>query len=164
MITQVTLKELLVDPYYRKWLTKTPTLTVHGVTDPWRLFIQKKRDGPWARRDYPTYTKAYTQLGLRLPECYDAALHSKRQHFAPPMVKFKGKKLYIPLPPGHIWCELCRRATVLGNYTRHPNIHIPSNPEWRRCTICGMRAVAMKEYPSRLTWPLTKPKKNNDSS
>lgn len=152
-MTQITLRELLrEDPIYKQWFMKVPKITVAGNTPPWRLFVQMEEGGRWATAILPSYPKAYAALKLRLPDLYDATIHSRRQHFAPPVVRIGDKKHRMPMPEGHEWCELCRRPVVFKYFSKHPNLGIVSH-DYLRCTICGMRQVAMKRYRSRLSWP-----------
>lgn len=152
---QIPLRELLrQDRHYKAWFQKIPIIKVQAASPPWRLFIQKEQGGPWAKADLPSYPKAYEALRLRLPDCYDAAIHSKRQLFSPPILRQNGEKFRLPMPGGHRWCSLCRRPTIFRRFRRHPNLGIITNPEDARCTICGMRAEGMPNFRSSRAWPL----------
>lgn len=152
---QIRLRTLLKeDELYRKWFLKEPKIRVLHSTPPWRLFVQRDRGGRWARVDLPAYTKALGAVKLKLPDVWDMAIHCKPQAFNPPQVKLKGKKVYLPMPPGHRWCVYCRRPTRFLYFEHHPNMkHV--NPEEKRCLICGARALGMPEFDSPLSWPVT---------
>lgn len=155
MVEQIRLIELLrEDALYKQWFMKPAKLKIPRGTSPkWRLFVQKEKGGRWARADFETYAEAYTALRLRLPNLWDATIHSKVQAFRPPVVRIGDKKHRMPMPPGHDWCEQCRRPVVFRYFRKHPNLSLPLTTEFLRCSICGMRQVAMRRYRSRLSWP-----------
>lgn len=153
MTQQIRLRTLLKeDTIYKQWFMKPAEITIFHSTPPWRIFVQKEEGGPWARGDAPTYAKAYTAVKLRLPDVHDMTIHSKAQRFRPPVIKVGGKRVYLPMPDGHDWCELCRRPTVFRYFKKHPSIGAV-DPEQLRCTICGIRKEALKRYRSPLSWP-----------
>lgn len=153
MPDQISFKELLQDPIFKQWTIKSPPLrpTVRA-TAPWFTYV--KLDERWRRREHETYPKAFNDLIrlIRSGEVTDGALHCKRQWFSPPVVKVGGKRTYWPMPPGHRWCGLCRRPTVLAYFSKHHAMPgLPIAAYELRCTVCGARAsVAPREYPSVL--------------
>lgn len=150
----ITLRELLRDdPLYRKWFMQVPHLTIPGLQPPWRVFLQAEERGKWSRLDFPSYPEAYNWLRERLRDNFDACIHSKRQSFKPPVVRFKNKKLWWPCPDAHSWCVYCRRPTVFRLYNKHPALPTV-DPTQRRCKICGARKAGMKQYHTPLVWPL----------
>lgn len=154
MTKQITLRELLKDPIYRKWFSKKPRIRVVTQAPPWRLYVQREEGGRWARADIRGYAKAYGAVASKLSEYYDMALHSKPQHFPPPIVRVGKKRYYYPCPPGHRWCTLCRRPTVFKNFRKHhafPGMALADYEKY--CSICGARAAGQKQYRSSLTWP-----------
>jgi len=155
MTAQIRLRTLLKeDRIYRAWFQKVPTLTIMYSAPPWRLYVQKEKDGPWSRVDLRGYVKAYTQVRLRLPEVWDMCIHSKGQRFKPPIVRKGTKRVYAPMPEGHLWCELCRRPTVFKKFRKHPALKYMDNSDEIRCSICGAKASSMGKYKSPLTWPI----------
>lgn len=151
---QIRLKTLLKDDvYYRAWFLKPPKLRVVHHTLPWRLFIQKEKDGRWAKVDLPSYAKALAAVRLKLPEVWDISVHCKPQSSNPPVLKISGKKVYNPIPEGHEWCGYCRRPTVFKVFGRHPNHKYRSEPSMR-CTICGVRLEFLKRLSISHNWPL----------
>jgi len=144
--------ELLEDPIFREWLKKKPIVTVPGVQRPWRLYI--KLDGKqWARKEFALYASAYNYLLRRIKAggVQDAAIHSKRQPFKPPVVKVDGKKRWWPMPPGHRWCGLCRRPTKFAHFRKHHALPVYlCSPYEKRCSICGVREESTKLYPTPL--------------
>lgn len=158
MDDQIRLSSLLRrDEFFRSWFQKPPELRyMHSNPwSPWRLYIQEKRGGRWARADFRGYVRAYTQLRLRLPEVWDVTIHSKAQHFQPPVLKIGHDRYYNPVPVGHIWCTLCRRPTVFGYYSKHPAFPgVKVDDQVRRCKICGIREKHVQKYPTPLVWPV----------
>lgn len=152
---QIRLRTLLKDDeYYRKWFTKEPTIKVHHTKPPWRLFVQKEKGGPWYKKDLPTYAKAFAAVKLKLPEYWDMAIHCKPQAFKPPVVRVGKKKVWNPIPEGHIWCAYCRRPTVFYFYRRHPNLRNFISEGAMRCQICGVRMEFLPSFPIVGVWPL----------
>lgn len=139
---------------FREWVTRVPTLRVVQGPDakPWRIYLQKQEGGKWGRADFATYDEVYTAVRLRLRKCYDMTIHSKSQQFAPPRIKLGKNRHWLPMPPGHDWCELCRRPTVFSYFIRHPALRYAGTGEDLRCGICGMRLSQMGQYPTDLVW------------
>jgi len=153
-VEQITLRELLRDPIYRKWLAKKPKIRVVHSTPPWRLYVQKEQGGKWARVDIPGYAKAYGAVSSKLSEYYDMALSCKPQAFRPPIVRVGKKRYYYPSPPGHRWCGYCRRPTIFKRFTKHHAHKGRILPDYEvYCSICGARGAGQKQYKSTLTWP-----------
>ncbi len=151
---QIRLRTLLKeDEAFKQWFMKPPTITVVHSTPPWRIFVQMEREGSWARADYRTYAEAFRGVKSRLPEAWDMTIHCKPQGFKPPVLRYQGKKVYAPVPEGHIWCDFCRRATIFGYYSRHRNLGLVSSEE-ERCGICGTRKSSLpRRSLSPLAWP-----------
>jgi len=158
MPEQITMRELLADPIYRRWLTKKPELTTMGYSAPWRVYLQAEPRGPWIEEDFQKYSAAYTYLRDNLRTSHDLALSCKRQGFKPPIVKRSGvREYYIPRPLSdsdavkpshrHVWCPHCRRPTLFLWYKKH---HAMSgytvSPSDRRCRICGVRYIFIPKY------------------
>jgi hypothetical protein len=150
---QIRLRTLLHDDVmYKKWFVKVPTLKVVHCTPPWRLFIQKEKDGRWGKIDIPSYPKALAAVKLKLPEVWDMAVHCKPQACKPPVLKVAGKRVWMPMPDDHRWCVYCRRPTLFLYFNKHPNLKF-INPEEERCLICGARSLNMREFQSPVPWP-----------
>jgi hypothetical protein len=147
-IEQVTLRELLQDPLFRKWMTKIPRPSPTPFPNGWRVYA--KIGGRWRRKEFRTYAEAYRWLMPRLRRFEDAAISSKAQPFKPPIVSRGGvKDFWRPKLDllGHRWCPYCRRPTVFFTFRKHhampANLCASYEP---RCTICGIRGSAIKEY------------------
>ena len=153
---QLTMAQLLEDPLYAKWLSMIPKVTwVTYGNRPWRVWVQRERNGKWARRDFKSYKKAYVFLIDHLEKWHDAALHSKVVPMQPPVVRdktTKKKRYHIPAFPGqnehHQWCPHCRRPTIFASFSQHHafNRTLKPAPNVRRCCICGMSANGIKAY------------------
>jgi hypothetical protein len=150
---QIRLRTLLKDDlYYRQWFCKPPTIRVVHSTPPWRLFVQKERGGRWYKKDLPTYAQAFAAVKLKLPEYWDMAIHCKPQAFKPPVIRVGKKRVWNPIPEGHVWCGYCRRPTVFRNYKRHGNMKGLTKGDLR-CQICGVRESFLTQYPIAAGWP-----------
>jgi hypothetical protein len=143
----ITLPELLKDKEYRKFFTTVPKSLVPAPgKKPWRLLVQRKAGGPWARKDFEKYADAFRALVPYLSErrCYDAAIVSRGIAYSPPerIVKVTkgGKSVRIKDGQGnlvqktaivhwrpklpvteeaHRWCTYCRRPTVFRWFKTH---------------------------------------------
>lgn len=164
----LTIHELLEDKTYKEYFLKSPAMPeVYRQLNmvPWRVYIQREADGPWAKKDLPTYKEAFALFKKYRPNIHDAAIMSRSVAFAPPHrfvrikgqyreVVRKGKKekvqvvklvLWKPnLPPeesGHHWCTYCRRPTVFKYFSRHHAFgkNEPITQDELRCSICGIR-------------------------
>lgn len=161
----LTIVDLLEDPIYKAYFCRVPKLpATTSISPPWRLYVLKKGEKQWRRKDFPTYTAAFKTLKKMLKQgvVKDAAIHCKRMSFAPPvrMMKIRGKYVrgsdgvnrpakkrvdWQPRVPGdifdeHEWCPWCRRPTVFNYYTKHPALNrlgMPIDPSIPRCCICG---------------------------
>lgn len=151
---QIRLRTLLKeDELFRVWFMKPPTLTALVHTPPWRIYIQAEQGGRWARGDIPSYAKAVAQINSRLRDAWDMTIHCKPQQFKPPVVRKKGHTFWLPLPEGHEWCSLCRRAVIFNTFNKHPALKFGCDSTVPRCTICGMKQESMRRFPSELRWP-----------
>lgn len=162
----ITLPELLEDKAYREFFTTKPSSPpAHPLASPpWRVYIQRRLDGPWARRDFRTYTQAFKFIRPHLKTCHDGAIQSKGVAYRPPgrlvrvtrngapiMVKmtdgtYTQKTKFVEwrphLPEGegvHHWCPYCRRPTVFRWFSNHHAFPKGSvfDPSLTRCIICG---------------------------
>lgn len=143
----ITLPELLKDKQFKEFFTTVPkTLVPKPGQKPWRLYVQAKADGPWAKKDYEKYADAFRRLAteLKAGRIHDAAIQSRGIAFAPPtrVAKVtKGGKPLIqvgangkrqqktvivrwkpkldPTDEGHIWCPYCRRPSVFRWFKSH---------------------------------------------
>lgn len=138
---QTTMRELLKDPLFRKWMGKVPTLKVNfSHAKPWRIYVLD--EGKWRKTEAMTYAAAYKWVAKHLKTFEDIALTSKAQPFRPPVVRDKqgNKDYWRRFPADHIWCNYCRRPTVFFTFQKHHAL--PANmctPYERRCTVCGVR-------------------------
>jgi hypothetical protein len=165
---QLTMRELLKDSLFKKWMMKPPNL---GVTicysgKPWRVWVQRELNGRWGKRDFAKYSEAWNFFVKHLKEgAYDAAISSKVKPFPPPVEKYKKQEytvkgktyvkrvpvFYIPKVPGmnpqHEWCPHCRRPTIFTTYRRHHAFAQRFNGEIKqRCSVCGIAWDNIRHY------------------
>jgi hypothetical protein len=159
-VRQVTLRELLEDPIYRKWFMKPPE---KKTPSRWRVYAQKTEGGPWSKADFITWGQAYHFVRRHHKQWYDAALCSRVWEWRPPVIRVRTERqvkgrwrkvwvrnYYEPMVNmiGHVWCPHCRRPTVFRQFKRHHNVGkaLVYKP---RCTICGIALSAVKQYKVR---------------
>lgn len=165
MTEQVTMRQLLVDEIFRKWMTRKPEFP-HPETVRWRLYVQREEGGPWAKRDVESYGEGYRLLAENFKRWHDCALVCLGRESRPPVVRkavkvkhpktgkmVKGYKRVYHKPMisviGHRWCGYCRRPTVFRSFSKHhalPHFFKRSLLWEPRCTICGIREVSIKRY------------------
>ena len=159
----ITLPELLEDKTYRKFFEKPPTIpNVQRVAPPYRLWV--KIDGKWKKKDIGSYKSGRDWLLEHLEQIDDGALAVKGTMSAPPkrLVKVKRNGVLLTkvgsdgverpvvkeapwvvhLPTDerkYMWCPYCRRPTVFTYFSKHHNQPKVLQPEFERCTICGIR-------------------------
>jgi hypothetical protein len=83
----ITLPELLDDPKYKAFFLKVPkTLKPLPGQKPWRVFIQQRTDGPWAKKEYERYADAFATIRKYLKDgrLHDGAIQSRGIAFGPP--------------------------------------------------------------------------------
>lgn len=160
------MSELVRDPLYKRYLQTKPELPPvmrskkMMSSPPWVVYVQKKTDGPWGKKEFWKYSEAFNFLKKALKHgVHDAALNCKRMGFEPPLrfARIRGKyvvgsdgirrqatkPVYWTVPvalqldqPDHYWCMYCRRPTVFKYFTSHKRLKRVDNTV-RRCTICG---------------------------
>jgi len=158
----ITLRELLEDKVYREFFTTMPQMprNLHPDAMPWRVYVQRKMDGPWGKREFHTYKEAFKFLKPHIKTTYNAAIQSKGIQFeAPfkvyrlvkggkPLLDANGKQRYrrvvwVPqldlTDAPHLWCPYCRRPTVFSWFSKHHAFPKGSvfDLSLRRCAICG---------------------------
>lgn len=151
---QVTLRQLVEDPIYRKWL-KTPPVGGFPKYTKFRVYAQRERDGSWAKKDFENFKDAYTFLAKNLREWHDATLCTINYQSRPPVIYVNGKRRYyapMVLMEGHDWCPHCRRPSVFGYFHTHHAFtgHFRPLPFKRRCGVCGIADTAIKDYTKAL--------------
>ena len=148
---QMTLREQLQDPIFKKWFKLEPReeKTAAG-TPPWYVYVQFKQDGPWSRAEFKSWKAGYKYVKKMLKDkrVHDVSLTHKRREFRPPVVSQLGKRRYhLPSAPGHYWCGYCRRMTRFLSFGKHHAFQrqrVISGD--RRCMICGIRLEAIRRY------------------
>lgn len=150
---QVTFRELVRDPVYRQWL-KTPPLGGFTKFAKFRVYVQREKDGNWAKKDFDDFKAAYSFLAKNFKSWHDASLTCRNEQSRPPVVRHKGKRQYyapLLLIPGHTWCPYCRRPTVFDYFSTHHTFAAKGMkplPYKRRCGICGVAETAIRRYKS----------------
>lgn len=169
----LTLHDLLEDKTYKKFFQTVPKMpdVSNRLSPPWRVYIQRDTDGPWARKEFWSYAEAYRWLKPRLSDLHDATIQSKGIAFKPPnkIVKVSrgGKPVLIVTPNGpvqktqlivwkprlepedgiHTWCCYCRRPTIFRWFTKHHNFRKDVfDPTLKRCPICGASELLVRGW------------------
>lgn len=162
----IPMSELVQDPVYRKFLQTKPVMPPHLAdpsmvdTPPWVVYVQRESDGPWGRKAFWTYAKAFKFMRAWIKKgCHDVTINNNRVGYEPPyrLVRIKGKyvvgsdgirrqattRVVWKLPtalmldqPEHHWCKYCRRPTVFKFYSKHKRLGAV-DPNVPRCCICG---------------------------
>jgi hypothetical protein len=151
-IRQVTLRELLEDPVYRKWFTQRPA---RRRPESWRVYVLEIEGGSWKKKDFGRWADAYDFLRQHYKEWYDAALCSRVWEWRPPVIRERvGKRwrrnYHEPVVSmiGHVWCPHCRRPTVFRQFKRHHNVGKALTYK-SRCSICGISLSGIRLYKVR---------------
>lgn len=167
----ITIHELLQDKLYKEFFLTNPIVPAYWPTIldrmPWRVYVQRRVDGPWAKKDFHTYKQAFKFLRPWLPKAHDATIQSRGMAYDPPfkvvritrggkpVLDERGKQklrrvIWAPtLPLGeeiHVWCTYCRRPTVFRWFSYHhafPKGYKISTP-YQRCVICGTSERVVK--------------------
>lgn len=152
----LTLRKQLKDPYFAAWMKKQPRRDTNPPYDNWRVFVQRKKKGPWARKDFHTYAEAYTFVMRNLDRFYDMALASKLYTFKPPMVRSKltdkvDFRYPVELDKGIWWCPFCRRVTRFAWFKRHHNMKPWLCGHTQQCGICAA-SLKFASNPKEWKW------------
>lgn len=84
----ITLPELLEDPRYRKFFQSPPKmLKPLPGQKPWRVLVQRRSGGPWAKKETETYADAFRIIRhtLRAGTLHDGTIQSRSIAFGPPV-------------------------------------------------------------------------------
>ena len=141
---QLTLRELLRDPVYRKWFMRKPALypaqklpVTTKEQSPWLVWVQVDEAGRWRRGFAEDYVTAFCHVKRMLEQgANDVTIFSRRRSYAPPA------GLTSAWPSTHDWCPYCRRPTVFWYFRKHHALRQFRDLDLsddRRCTICGIR-------------------------
>lgn len=173
----IQMSELVKDPVYRSFLTTQPAQPAISVNKklmsrpPWVVYVQREKNGPWGKKEFWKYTKAFKFFRKALKAgVYDCTINNRRIGFKPPQrfVRIKGK--YVvgsdgvrrqqtkPVPwvakipegqPDHHWCKHCRRPTVFRYYKKHKALKgVEIDTTIPRCCICGASARIAIDHAS----------------
>lgn len=144
VIRPLTMRELLTDPIYRKYVVKAPRLPAGCRTaEPWRVW-GLRTDDKWAGKNVPTYGDAFDLMKtmLRKPDKYsDVAIICRPTEFGPPPD--------FIVPPLMDWCGRCRRPTIFRTTHNHPAMRkwpVVSEETVRRCHYCAAREPQHRWY------------------
>jgi hypothetical protein len=166
---QATIRQLLENQRYRKWLKRVPkgSEVVCWSGRPWRVWVQRDQNGRWGFKDFEKYAPAYNFLVKQINAgAHDAALSSKVKPYPPPIAKRVKQKVMVkkqwvwltkiirevPRFPGmnsqHEWCPHCRRPTIFTTFAKHHALtgRVQHDPTQRRCAICGIRLLGITIY------------------
>lgn len=140
-----TMRDLLDDPVYRKFVRTVPRLAsnlAHGT--PWAVWA-RKTDGRWMGGEFSTYADAWAVVVKKVRDTTfeDVAVVSKRQLFRTIPAGYR--------PPwGFDWCSRCRRPTTYAIRPGHHGLRKApaiTTDEPYRCYYCGARAVLASISP-----------------
>lgn len=84
----ITLPELLKDAKYKAFFTTPPKmLKPLPGQKPWRVLVQRRPGGPWAKKETETYAEAFRIIrdNLRAGTLHDGAIQSRSIPFGPPI-------------------------------------------------------------------------------
>lgn len=143
----ITLPELLEDKRYRQFFSTVPKQGPSRAN--WRIFVQRKPDGPWAKRDYDKYSDAFRRIARELKggTLHDGTIQSRGIAYAPPerivRVTKNGRPVMARNSRGelvqktavvawkpkldadeepHTWCSYCRRPMVFRWFASHHSL------------------------------------------
>lgn len=132
-----TMRDLLKDPAYRKYVMTVPRphpLLVHG--DPWQVWVRTV-EGRWRTGLFADYKAAWATVVQKVRDTAgtaDVTLTSRRVMFAPP-AGYDTKD----------WCPRCRRPSHWAPLSEHHHAlkgQIALDMDYalnRRCMFCGIR-------------------------
>lgn len=167
----ILLPELLEDKTYAKFFKKQPSLPIVARRiPPYRLWVQLEPQGRWKKKDIGSYQSGVKWFFINIDRIHDGALAIMSTQTPPPnrLVKVKRNGVLLTkvgsdgveravvkeapwrlhLPEGerkHLWCPYCRRPTVFTWFSKHHNMPIVLQPEYSRCTICGLREEHLRK-------------------
>jgi hypothetical protein len=147
---QITMRELLDDPLFRKWISRPPK----GFTlrPSWTVYAQREENGPWARATFPNFVRAHNFFVKNFRQWHDSALCCRNYDSRPPVVRDPNnpakRRYHAPVLTirGHIWCPYCRRPTVFKMFAKHHALKGRTPMPVERCSICGIARTSIKEY------------------
>ena len=182
-MSQLTIKELLKDEQYKKYILTVPKLPPHYKgTKPWKLYVKLKGKDKWQAKRFETYKEMFIAFKKLLPKIEDAAFNCPALSFRPPIknVRLKGQYTLVrgkkqPVfrsiiwrpkldadHDKHTWCSYCRRPTIFKVLaSRLATVNggsIVTDPKLR-CSICGAseELVNMKHPEKEQAWDTNKP-------
>jgi len=139
-IDQVSMRELLEDELFRKWMVKVPP---HALGR-WRVYVL--RDRGWQRGEIDSYHHAYRWMAslLRREDVLDVAVNNPAFPTRQPARRTESGAVerWWPLSLAedlrHRWCPYCRRPTVFAYFSRHHALRTTTvDVNERRCYVCG---------------------------
>jgi hypothetical protein len=164
---------LMSDPMYRAYMKRVPATphSFNTSGEPWQVWVETP-DHKWRTKNFATYQEVWpVWVKYFRMDGYDPTITSRRVFYAPPgeYYKVKVRKPRRPTPDNAAtikivieerwrqlffwdgmdleWCGRCRRPVywlpLFADHhalKRYPAISEEDN---RRCTICGIRKIAM---------------------
>lgn len=187
----ITIRELLRDPQYKAFFTKTPKLPDHYTPEmkPWKLLVQKENETHWRAKRFGTYREAFDGFKKMLPVITNAAINCPALTFMPPIRNVRVKGKFITVQGGHkrpyvrsiiwkpqisadmeqhFWCPHCRRPSIFkyaSSSIRTNTGKLVTEPTLR-CVICGAsdRIIDIRHPEKAQRWDLNRPKIYNLSN
>lgn len=143
----ITLPELLEDPKYREFfLTPPKVLKPLEGQKPWRIFVQRDVDGPWAKREYERYADAFKTIRTYLKggRLHDGTIQSRGIAYGPPQkvarVVQGGKPVYHTRAGKQILDSAGRPVQKTVTVLWRPKLDASDEPHtW--CTYCRRPTV-----------------------
>lgn len=142
LIRPLTMRELLTDPIYRRFVLRAPRLP-SATPDPWQVWGLRE-DEKWAGKRFATYAEGFDLVKkmLKDPVYVDCAIICRPTEFGPPPG--------YQVPPLLDWCGRCRRPTVFRRTRNHHAARkwavVDPDPSILRCFYCAARQPTHRWY------------------
>jgi hypothetical protein len=164
--TPPTMHALMEEPLFRAYMKRIPPAHNANLTGtPWQLWVSSG-GGRWLTRAYASYRDVWPVFVSRLRAGDDPTITSRRIFYAPPGEWYRVKvrcNVTLKNPngyrvenrwrqlfwwdPGLEWCGRCRRPTywmpLFSDHHALRKLPAVSEEDNVRCTICGIRWIAM---------------------
>ena len=128
--------------FFRTRVSLPPHLKKRG-SEPWRVYVQMRENGPWAKRDFVSYAEA-ANFALRLQRkgAWDWTVHCRSASFKPPgrwvNLTKNGKPVYLTKGKGKDKEYVLRDGKKVQKQRWVP-MHMPPGHQW--CPNCRRPTV-----------------------